>query len=335
MAFFQLNTPCKSGEFVVYFNRRWCRLILAAFGKAEKFPFAVTLVMINEKEILEKLPGLLPLTPLIAAGAGDDCAVINLPGSEQLLAAADQVIENVHFLPETPPEIVGKKLMNRNLSDIAAMGGVPLTALLTLAVNGKSQEYVERFISGVADAGMFYNVPVCGGDTACLPVPGVCATLTILGSIPHGRAVMRSGAKPGDFVYVTGCIGNSFKSGHHLHFQPRLKEGAFLRELASAMLDISDGLLLDAERLAVSSNVSVVLDLDKVPLRSGAVVPSAFSDGEDYELLFTSPEKITSFPSPEMAQVSCIGQTVPFCGSRLVDKNQSPITMDKTGYVHR
>lgn len=291
--------------------------------------------MMNERKILEKLPDLLPVNSRIAAGAGDDCAVINMPGNNQLLAAADQVIENIHFLPETPPEDAGKKLMNRNLSDIAAMGGVPLTALLTIAANGKDNAYIERFISGAAQAGMVFDVPVCGGDTASLAEKGFCATLTILGEIPDGKAVLRSGAKSGDFVYVTGCIGNSFYSGHHLHFVPRLKEGAFLRDHASAMLDISDGLLLDAMRLAESSNVSLMLDLARVPLRAGAVAPGAFSDGEDYELLFTSPEKLTAFPGDDFAPLCCIGRVIERGESLLVDKNNLPIKMDKNGYEHR
>ena len=291
--------------------------------------------MMNESEILKKLPELLPVNSRIAAGAGDDCAVINMPGKNQLLAAADQVIENIHFLPETSPEDAGKKLMNRNLSDIAAMGGVPLTALLTVAANGKSNGYVERFISGAAQAGMIFNVPVCGGDTASLAEKGFCATLTILGEIPEGKAVLRSGAKPGDFIYVTGCIGNSFYSGHHLHFIPRLKEGAFLRDHASAMLDISDGLLLDAMRLAERSNVSLMLDLESIPLRAGAVVPNAFSDGEDYELLFTSPEKQLKFPGEDFAPLTCIGRVVERGASLLVDKNKLPVEMDKNGYEHR
>ena len=291
--------------------------------------------MMNESKILEKLPGLLPVNSRIAAGAGDDCAVINMPGNNQLLAAADQVIENIHFLPDTPPEDAGKKLMNRNLSDIAAMGGVPLTALLTIASNGKDNEYIERFISGAAQAGMVFDVPVCGGDTASLAGIGFCATLTILGEVPCGKAILRSGARPGDFVYVTGCIGNSFYSGHHLDFVPRLKEGAFLRGRASAMLDISDGLLLDAMRLAKSSNVSLMLDLASVPLRAGAVAPGAFSDGEDYELLFTASEQLTAFPGNDFAGLSCIGRVIEKGAALLVDKNYLPIKTDKNGYEHR
>ena len=289
--------------------------------------------MIDETDILQKLPQLLPLNSRIAAGAGDDCAVINMPGACQLLAAVDQLIENVHFLPDTPPETAGKKLMNRNLSDIAAMGGTPLTALLTIAVNGKNSVWVEKFISGAAEAGKKFNVPVCGGDTAALPEKGVVATLSILGEIPTGKAVMRSGAQIGDFLYVTGEIGNSFLTEHHLHFIPKLAAGEFLRDHATAMLDISDGLLLDALRLAKASNVTLQLDLDAVPLRTGAQTPGAFSDGEDYELLLTSPRELNVLP--DGTKITKIGRVLPLGKFSLVDKENKQIIMDHIGYVHR
>jgi len=291
--------------------------------------------MIDEIEILRRLPALLPLNDRICAGAGDDCAVINMPGKYQLLAAADQVIEKIHFLPETPPRLVGRKLMNRNLSDIAAMGGTPLTALLTVAAGGKDSLWVEELVAGAAEAGQVFDVPVCGGDTAALPCDGAAASLTILGEVPAGTAVMRSGARAGDGVYVTGRIGNSFLSEHHLNFTPRLAEGAFLRPLASAMIDISDGLLLDAIRLADASNVSIMLYPDAVPLRQGAVAPGAFADGEDYELLFTSAHDVLRKKPENTAELTRIGQVVPREAAPVITPDHHPFTMGNSGYVHR
>ena len=291
--------------------------------------------MMDEADILKKLPSLLPLTPRIAAGAGDDCAVITMQGDNDLLAAADQVIENIHFLPDTPPYDAGKKLMNRNLSDIAAMGGTPLTALITIAVNGKSTQWVTDFLKGAADAGMCYHVPVCGGDTAKLPVPGAVASLTILGEVSKGKSILRSGAKPGDLLYITGPVGNSFKSNHHLHFTPRLAESRLIAPLASAMIDISDGLLLDAARIAESSGVTIQLDLDQIPLRPGAEKPLAFSDGEDYELLFTSPHSPENFYFPDTGKITCIGKVIPAQEHALLTAELQPITMEHLGYVHR
>ena len=291
--------------------------------------------MMDEIEILRKLPGLLPLNGRIAVGAGDDCAVVNMPGGRQLLAAADQVIENVHFLPDTPPRLVGRKLMNRNLSDIAAMGGTPLTALLTVAAGGRDSRWIEELISGAAEAGRLHDVPICGGDTSSLPCDGGAASLTILGEIPEGTAVLRSGARPGDGLFVTGCIGNSFPSGHHIDFVPRLAEGDFLRPRASAMIDVSDGLLLDAMRIADASGVSIVLYPEKIPLREGAVAPGAFSDGEDYELLFTSLHDFSEKLPAGLAGMTRIGQVVPRGTSPLVTPGHRPFIMEKSGYVHR
>ena len=156
---------------------------------------------------------------------------------------------------------------------------------------GTGQLGIEALSRGAAEAGKRFGVSVIGGDLASLPAEGEVASLTILGEADAAAFTLRSGAKPGDLLYVTGEIGNSLASGHHLDFEPRLAEGRFLAEngFASAMLDISDGLLLDAERLAKASRLRLCIDPAAVPLRAGAERESALSDGEDYELLFTVP----------------------------------------------
>ena len=225
-------------------------------------------------------------------GPGDDCAAVDCGGSQLLLAAADHLIAGIHYLrQDTPPALAGAKLFNRNASDIAAMGGTPRWALFTLAANGCPDDELLAFAQGVAQAAEKCGAAVIGGDIASLPEPGLSASLTILGMVKKEEMLCRKGAKAGDLLCVTGPIGNSYCSGHHLTFSPRLAEGRFLAEnrLASAMLDISDGLLLDAARLAEMSQVQILLDPAKVPLRVGAQLPSALSDGEDYELLFTVP----------------------------------------------
>ena len=256
----------------------------------------------------------------IPVGPGDDCAgVLPTPG-KMLLCAADQVIEKVHFLPDTPPEAAGAKLMNRNLSDIAAMGGVPRWALLTLAGNGHSEAWNLAFLRGAADAGKPSHTRVVGGDLAGLPAPGVVATLTILGEVDPDCAVRRSGAKVGDRLFVTGRLGGSFPSGRHLHFTPRLAEGRFLGEgrFASAMLDVSDGLLLDASRLASASRIGLRLRLDQIPVNPDSDLAGALGDGEDYELLFTVPaERVAelrrSWPE-KFALLTEIGEAVSGAG---------------------
>ena len=182
--------------------------------------------MMDELKILSGLLPELAQNSSVAVGPGDDCAVLLLPGGDvDLLAAADQLICDVHYTSDTPPETAGAKLLKRNLSDIAAMGGRPLWALLTVAANGRSPEWLLRFCRGAAECGKKYGVPIVGGDLASLPPRTEVGTLTILGEVPRGKAVLRSGAKPGEAVYVTGEIGNSFDSRHHLDFTPRLAEG--------------------------------------------------------------------------------------------------------------
>lgn len=290
--------------------------------------------MMDELKILAGLLPELEQDPSVAVGPGDDCAVLLLPGGEyDLLAAADQLICGVHYTADTPPEAAGAKLMKRNLSDIAAMGGRPRWALLTVAANGRSPDWILDFCRGAAECGKKYGVPVVGGDLASLPVRTEAGTLTILGEVPHGGAVLRSGAKPGEGVYVTGEIGNSFASRHHLDFTPRLAEGEFLRGRAGAMLDISDGVLLDASRLARASHVDVVIDAARVPLRSGAALPRALSDGEDYELLFTAPPGLEASWPKHLTPIRRIGDVI--AGSGAVRKaNGEEFSNGKLGYEH-
>ena len=292
--------------------------------------------MIDELKLLGALPGIFKADPSVTIPPGDDCAEFVGASGERYLAAADQLIEGVHFDADTPPELAGKKLLNRNLSDIAAMGGTPCWALLTLAANGKSSEYLLDFCRGVASEAAKWHVSVIGGDCAALDKPGVAATLTIIGKSPASGAVRRSGAKVGDRIYVSGKIGNSYRSGRHLTFQPRLKEGAFLaaNHLATAMLDVSDGLLLDAKRLASESHVAIEIDVKRVPLHEDAALPQALSDGEDYELLFTtSVENLEKVWGKELAPVTCIGRCIPGNGE-IIDASGMAIEGLDLGYVH-
>ena len=299
-------------------------------------------MMLNERHILSQLLPGLAATESVAVGPGDDCAALRTSGGGPLLlAAVDQVIAGVHFLSEgTAPERAGAKLMKRNLSDIAAMGGTPRWALLALAARGGSESWVLEFCRGAADAGMRYGTPLTGGDIAGLERDGVAASLTILGEVEESEIVLRRGAKPGDLLYVTGRIGNSFLSEHHLDFTPRLAEGRFLasHRFASAMLDISDGLLLDASRLAAASRVALTVEQERIPLRAGAVPESAWSDGEDYELLFTVPAdaaaQLEAEWPPGFAPLTRIGSVSAGSGEVLDPEGNSLTEHRKSGYEH-
>ena len=254
----------------------------------------------NEIKLLGKiLPGLRQDKDVFL-GPGDDCAALDLGSGELLLAAVDQVISAVHYdRPATAPRAAAAKLLKRNLSDIAAMGGKAKWALLALASNTNDDKYLLEFYEGLREAAEKFNISLCGGDFAALPAgeAGEVASLTILGTVEQDLLCRRSGARAGDIVFVTGALGNSYKSGRHLSFYPRLAEGRFLAEgaYAAAMIDISDGLLLDAQRLAQASRIAVMLELENIPVNPDASLEQALGDGEDYELLFCVP--------PEKAEV--------------------------------
>ncbi len=296
--------------------------------------------MLKELDILRQLLPALPQHDGVLTGPGDDCAVLAWGGGRVLLAAVDQLIGSVHYYRDTTsPEAAGRKLMCRNLSDIAAMGGVPKWALLAVAAGGRDSEWILAFCRGAAEAGERYGVSVVGGDIAALPGEGECASLTILGEAAEKRCILRSGAKPGDVLYVTGTLGNSLASGHHLDFDPRLEEGKFLAEngFASAMLDISDGLLLDAKRLAEASRLRLRLDPAALPLRAGATRHGAFSDGEDYELLFTVPAEREAELEQNwnrMTKLTRIGVAEPGEPDVCDGSGRSLLSNGKCGYEH-
>jgi thiamine-monophosphate kinase len=251
----------------------------------------------TEDAFLASLLARLPAAPgCLVIPPGDDCAAIDLGDGRWWLLAVDQVVGDRHYLQSGPaataPELVGRKVLARNLSDIAAMGGVP-TACLVAGAFGPTcdEEWLRRFFAGLLELAGRYRVSMIGGDLARTPADTV-VSLTILGEIAAGKAVRRAGALPGDEFWVTGTFGDSFPSGHHLTFEPRCAEGAWLAGggYAHAMMDVSDGLLLDASRICRASGVSLLLDPEAVPRRTAATsVASALSAGEDYELIVAVP----------------------------------------------
>ncbi len=175
------------------------------------------------------------------------------------------------------------------------MGGRPTHALVTVACQaGVGVDSLRAFYVGLVAAADDHGVAVVGGDTAglCDGAPSVF-TVSLLGVVPAGKAVLRSGARPGDRIYVTGSLGGSFASGRHLSFEPRIEAGTWLRELGvSAMMDLSDGLGKDLPRMAEASGCGFMIDRGLLPLHPGCTVESAIGDGEDYELLVTCPREL-------------------------------------------
>ena len=225
----------------------------------------------------------------VVAGAGDDCAIVRTGGAERWqLLKTDCVIEGVHFAPDAPPEAVGWKALCRPLSDIAAMGGKPRYALVTLALPGHATvAYATGVYAGLGRAAEEFGVTVVGGETA--RTPGPCfLSVVVTGSVRRERAVTRAGGRPGDRLFVTGRLGGSLPSGRHLQFRPRLSEARWLvaRFPIRAMMDLSDGLAADLPRMAAASGTGFAVDPASLPRHEGCTVTQALGDGEDYELLF-------------------------------------------------
>ncbi len=219
----------------------------------------------------------------IVVDSGDDCAVLRV-GRENVLFKIDSVIEGVHFRKSDPLQWVGHKALARPLSDIAAMGGVPTAAIVALIMpRTMTQAQARKIYLGMEKL----RVPIVGGDISSHRGP-LTISVSVLGEMRGVKPVLRSGARPGDAIVVTGRrLGGSLKSGHHLRFEPRLREGRALAKRAHAMIDISDGLVRDLAHICEASGVGARLHAGSL----GRDLRGALYDGEDYELLAAVPER--------------------------------------------
>ncbi|HEY1848383.1 MAG TPA: thiamine-phosphate kinase [Opitutaceae bacterium] len=291
---------------------------------------------IGEEALIRRIRGWLGSScPPSPRGIGDDCAVLP-PTRGRGLLTVDPVILGVHFAAGAPARAVGAKLLKRNLSDIAAMGGRPGAAVVALALDGRvSLRWLARFYGGIAAEARRWGIPVVGGDVSQM-TGGFCATLALTGSA-GARVLARAGARPGDWIYVTGILGRSLRSGHHLAFSPRLAEGRWLagRAQVRSMIDVSDGLAKDLRALAPKGSEPAVY-AEMLPLRGGASAAEALGDGEDYELAFSvrgagrrALEKAWRRAFPR-TRLSCIGRF-----ARRGDVPAGAITLSNhRGYEH-
>ncbi|HET8888365.1 MAG TPA: thiamine-phosphate kinase [Candidatus Angelobacter sp.] len=244
----------------------------------------------------------------LARGIGDDCAILRLSSGSELLVTTDLCIENVHFRRAWhPAAAVGHRCITRGLSDIAAMGGHPMACFLSLGLpDDLPQSWVNGFLRGLLAQARHFKIPLAGGDISS--ARQITADIIVTGQVPAGKAVLRSGARPGDRIYVTGSLGGSAatlkqlfvgkkikptRSNAHFYPTPRITAGAWLRErsLATAMIDLSDGLSVDLAHICEESRVAAIIEANKVPLGNGADLKLALHGGEDYELLFTAPAR--------------------------------------------
>lgn len=260
-----------------------------------------TLSQTGEVALLERLCRRLPLRGDVIVGAGDDCAVVRGAHSDRhdYLLKSDSCIEGVHFAPQINGELIGNKALGRVLSDIAAMGGEPLWILVNLVAPPNTPlKRIDDVYAGMNRLVARFGAAIVGGDVSA--GRGLQLHVFGVGRIEKGRAVLRSGARAGEAIFVTGRLGGSL-AGKHLKFQPRLREGQWLAKggRVTAMIDISDGLLRDLAHIMRASKIGARLMLDAVPISATArqfaagknALKHALNDGEDYELLFTVPKK--------------------------------------------
>lgn len=255
--------------------------------------------------------------PLAGEGAldlADDAAVLDIPDGRRLVIAADAMVEGVHYLPDDPPETIGRKLLRVNLSDLAAMGAAPLGYLMTTVLaRGTPDDWIAGFAEGLAEDQRDFGLTVLGGDTAATPGP-TCLSLTILGTVAPGAVLRRAGARPGDDVWVSGTIGDGAlglrvlrgelpgdAEGHLARRyrlpEPRLALGQGIATIAAAGMDVSDGLVQDLGHLCRAAGCGAEIEAAAVPLSGAArelvvrdpgLLAAVLTGGDDYELLFAA-----------------------------------------------
>ena len=307
----------------------------------------------NEFELIAKLIKSLPTNENVLTGAGDDCAVLDFGLPEKLfLFKTDSIVEGIHFTQEMSPEKIGHKALARNLSDIAAMAGMPNAAIVTIGLPKKfDPEFVAKIYDGLNLLAKKFGVAIVGGETTMNP-ERIFISITLLGTVARGKQILRSGAKIGDAIFVTDELGGSLVEKHS-NFEPRIAEANWLAEhfQIHAMIDLSDGLAGDLRHILKASGVGAELLKSAIPVsreaklaakKSSAVKPAfvaALTDGEDFELLFTVASKNAvklldawkkKFPK---LKLNCVGKIVAGEGITIRDKNGSH-KLNAHGYVH-
>ncbi|MFA5429815.1 MAG: thiamine-phosphate kinase [Candidatus Omnitrophota bacterium] len=297
-----------------------------------------TLARLGEFGLIRRLTKGLKADASVAVGPGDDCAAIRVSAKEYLLLTADMLVEGVDFFPGERPELVGRKALAVSLSDIAACGGTPRYALVSLGSPAACPyDRVAGIFNGMKRLATRYNVNIVGGDISrCAKL---ALNISVAGFVAKRRLVTRSGAKSGDVIFVSGSLGGSIK-GRHLRFTPRVREAAYLTAnfKVTSMIDVSDGLWQDLGHLMSASGTGAVIYADRLPLSGAASgIEDALSSGEDFELLFTMPlaEASRLLRVKNGFVFRQIGFVLPGdSGMKLVGKDLRPLKVKSSGYRH-
>ena len=299
----------------------------------------------------------------VVIGIGDDGAVTHIPKGQALVTTTDTLISGVHCLPDTSPHAIAQKAVAVNLSDLAAMGAEPAWISLSLSLPEVDEKWLEDFSNGLQEHAEYYSVQLIGGDTVKGPL---VITITAQGFVPFEQALTRSNAKPGDSVYVTGTLGDAglgldiaqkkcivtdqlnqdFLLNRLNYPTPRLLVGTSLRRIASACIDISDGLVSDIKHILNASKCGATIHVDKLPMSqalkesvsSSQGIGYALSAGDDYELLFTVSEEQKGHLETTLANANVhatyIGQLNGFVGKLELRQADKPYEYSAKGYQH-
>jgi thiamine-monophosphate kinase len=299
----------------------------------------------------------------VETGIGDDCALLTVAEKQLLAISTDTLVSGIHFLPDIDPRDLGHKALAVNLSDLAAMGADPSWLTLAITLPEVDESWLAAFSDSLFEQLDYYDMQLIGGDTTRGPL---AMTLGIHGLVPAGRALKRSGARPGDWIYVTGTPGDSaaglailqdrltvkdptqaaYLKKRHLRPTPRILHGQALRDLASSAIDLSDGLISDLGHILKASECGARIDLDALPystaikenVSADLALQWALSGGEDYELCFTVPEMNRGALDVAIGNLgipfTCIGQVGPESEGLQFLQNGKPVTLDLKGYDH-
>jgi len=300
--------------------------------------------------------------PGVRVGIGDDCALIQTDLQHELALSLDVLVEGVHFLKDAPADEVARRAMAVNLSDLAATGATPLGFTLGLTLPAADEAWLQKFSDGLLESAQRYGCPLLGGNLARGPLQ---IAIQVQGTVPRGCALLRSGARVGDLIYVSGALGGAGLAlswllgeltadaalaqrlaAYHYRPEPRLALGQALVGRASAAQDISDGLLADLGHLTRASGIGARVHTDRIPVAPDAIallnetdaLALALSAGEDYELVFTLPPvcgaEVEELAAAGGVRLTCVGEIVSGAGVQLVDAHGRTLPFAQKGWEH-
>lgn len=297
---------------------------------------------IGEFALIKKFSNLITVDTSVVCGINDDAAVLRYTKDKYLLFTTDMLIEGVHFTRNMAPEAIGHKALAVNISDIAAMGGLPTYAVVSLGLPKDLEvAFIKRIYQGMLKLAKEFRINIVGGDTN--KSKNIVINVSLLGEVEKKFLVLRNGAKNGDLIFVTGFLGKSFISGKHLKFTPQIDAARFLvkKYKPSSMIDISDGLILDLSHILELSGKGAIIYEKLIPCTKNATLREALYEGEDFELLFTLSRNKTKFLLKSLKKneikipISLVGEITAYKRQcLLIDRFNKVRSLSPKGFTH-